>query len=65
MKNKKINNFERFEEKFVRQNSEVISRFKVTPDNGPKDIDLSKSGFFSDIGLQVKVCGMLVFGCFI
>ena len=44
-----INNFERFEEKFVRQNSEVISRFKSTSDNRAKNINLGNSGFKTEL----------------
>jgi len=42
-----INNFEKFEEKYVRQNEKVIGRFKITEET-TENIDINKSGFNSE-----------------
>ena len=51
-----VNKFERFDEKYVRQNDEVKSRFKVFIDGkfAPKDIDKTKSGFNPDLPIIDK-----------
>jgi hypothetical protein len=47
-----IDKFERFPEKYVRQNTEVIKRFKFTDSNQINDLELNNSGFKNGLRVQ-------------
>ena len=47
-----ILNFEKFEETYVRQNTEVIKRFKLTQIENIESLDLSKTGFNKNLKIQ-------------
>ena len=47
-----ISNFKKFEETYVRQNAEVIKRFKFTQIENIENLDLSKTGFNKNLKIQ-------------
>ena len=47
-----ISNFKKFEETYVRQNKEVIKRFKFSNAEDMKNLDTSKTGFSKNLKIQ-------------
>lgn len=47
-----ISSFKKFEETYVRQNAEVIKRFKFTQIENIENLDLSKTGFNKNLKIQ-------------